>query len=96
MFVIQNLPTIQANAASRFLRNMKEAETKRAPKLTVEQKKYLENGIINKCKLTDIAKILGISDDRVRQYKSRNIVTIGLPAAPVISVSDYCIVYFIV
>jgi hypothetical protein len=27
---------------------MKEAETKRAPKLTVEQKKYLENGILIK------------------------------------------------
>jgi hypothetical protein len=63
---------------------MNEQQENRYSRLTVEQKKYLENGILNNVKNKDIAKILGISVNRVSSYKSRNKTTIGLPKAPVI------------
>jgi len=62
---------------------MNEQQENRYSRLTVEQKKYLENGILNNVKNKDIAKILGISVNRVSSYKSRNAATIGLQKAPV-------------
>jgi predicted transcriptional regulator len=58
---------------------MEQTKENHSSHLTIEQK-----NILNNVKNKDIAKILGISVNRVSTYKSRNKTTSGLPKAPIL------------
>ena len=56
----------------------------RATRLTVEQKGSIERGFLEGVSNKTLAKILGISEGRIRTYVSRNKMNFGLEPAPII------------